>query len=796
MKNYYPLIPSSKEVITFLLFFAMFNVSAQTVTLWSENFDSYANNAISGNASGASSSGWTSQAGASVQSGLISATQTNANGSDLANPLEWRTNTINISSYTNVQFSVSVNAFNQNEFEDSGSAQDQFSLQYRINGGSWVTVVVGSGSAGNPVTGFSQPVNVPNGTTLEIKATFHNTANNETYTIDNVLVTGEALEVDTDGDGVPDNVDLDDDNDGILDVNEQACDESQTSNPTSGSGVYRESIYIFDWASTSLSDGIQNGDTHTFTLINGIQATFTFSNVSNTTAGSTYVPTDLNTWSGSIIYQLYDTDGMSEALYGANAQDVSFDVAVNVTKNGLPFPFDLLTIDSEATNGSGELITFTTDGEAFQVLEEYNGGGVWTGEGTNTITALNTESSGGNTIFYTTNPSNINVSIDAGGRQGIAFGLYLRYCDSNESGIPDYLNTDSDGDGCPDAIEASENVLQSHLLPNGSIDISSTGGVDSNGVPNLVNNGGSADVDSAQGQSSNAGVKTASTITIDSDLTVNTPLCEGENAEFDFSATGIDEGNPVQNWVYQLQKQNGSNWDSIGTLGTLTNGVSESKTIVLNNVQATDSGVFRVIFTNSNNSCEHISQEVSLMVKSKPTPPTINVVDNCDGTSTLTASNYTGVLLWSNGETTESITVNTVNTYTITQTIDGCESDAASANSIIRCATVTIGDVTVSEGDNAIVPVTLSNPSTEDITVEVTVDGVVYTVTITAGATTGSVTVPTTEDTISGEADEVFAATGVVTSGTTTGAVTEGSITVQDDDSAPTVTIGDVTVSE
>ncbi|MDX8552805.1 Ig-like domain-containing protein, partial [Tenacibaculum sp. 1B UA] len=100
---------------------------------------------------------------------------------------------------------------------------------------------------------------------------------------------------------------------------------------------------------------------------------------------------------------------------------------------------------------------------------------------------------------------------------------------------------------------------------------------------------------------------------------------------------------------------------------------------------------------------------------------------------------------------------------------------------------VAIGDVTVSEGDDAIVPVTLSNPSTEDITVEVTVDGIVYPVTIAAGDTTGSVTVPTAEDITSGEADEVFPATGVVTSGVT-GAITDGSVTVEDDDvTVPTV---------
>jgi hypothetical protein len=56
--------------------------------------------------------------------------------------------------------------------------------------------------------------------------------------------------------------------------------------------------------------------------------------------------------------------------------------------------------------------------------------------------------------------------------------------------------------------------------------------------------------------------------------------------------------------------------------------------------------------------------------KTTPTAPVVNVVNNCDGTSTLTASEYTGTLLWS---TTVSITVQTAATYTVTTTnASGC----------------------------------------------------------------------------------------------------------------------------
>src|SRR5204863_2699187 len=70
--------------------------------------------------------------------------------------------------------------------------------------------------------------------------------------------------------------------------------------------------------------------------------------------------------------------------------------------------------------------------------------------------------------------------------------------------------------------------------------------------------------------------------------------------------------------------------------------------------------------------------------KAVPVKPTVSVVNNC-GNSVLTASNYTGSLLWSNGATVPSITVNNIATYTVTQTgANGCVSTAATAASLPR----------------------------------------------------------------------------------------------------------------
>ncbi|PID88261.1 MAG: hypothetical protein CSB06_01160, partial [Bacteroidia bacterium] len=81
---------------------------------------------------------------------------------------------------------------------------------------------------------------------------------------------------------------------------------------------------------------------------------------------------------------------------------------------------------------------------------------------------------------------------------GIGFDnfVFSKNCDTDDDGTPNYLDLDSDGDGCPDAVEASGNVIKTDLKSDESINST----VDSDGVPTIVNSGGSADTDNKQGQ--------------------------------------------------------------------------------------------------------------------------------------------------------------------------------------------------------------------------------------------------------------------------------------------------------
>lgn len=65
--------------------------------------------------------------------------------------------------------------------------------------------------------------------------------------------------------------------------------------------------------------------------------------------------------------------------------------------------------------------------------------------------------------------------------------------------------------------------------------------------------------------------------------------------------------------------------------------------------------------------------QIDVITNAIPSAPTVSVADAC-GSSVLTASNFTGSLMWSTTETTTSITVTNSSTYSVTQTVNACVS--------------------------------------------------------------------------------------------------------------------------
>ena len=106
-----------------------------------------------------------------------------------------------------------------------------------------------------------------------------------------------------------------------------------------------------------------------------------------------------------------------------------------------------------------------------------------------------------------------------------------------------------------------------------------------------------------------------------------------------------------------------------GTLLWSTNETTSSITVSIN-------GTYSV--TQTVNGCTSAKASIVASPSQKPVTPIVTVINNCDGSSTLTATNYTGALLWNTGETSSLIIVHSSGTYTVTQTVNGYTSTAAS----------------------------------------------------------------------------------------------------------------------
>lgn len=91
---------------------------------------------------------------------------------------------------------------------------------------------------------------------------------------------------------------------------------------------------------------------------------------------------------------------------------------------------------------------------------------------------------------------------------------------------------------------------------------------------------------------------------------------------------------------------------------------------------AASPGVYQVYYQIDSNGCTVIDTAM-ITVAANPPAPVVTVTDHCNNTSTLTASGFSGMLLWSNGASTASINVSTQGIFSVTQTVNGCTSAAA-----------------------------------------------------------------------------------------------------------------------
>ncbi|GAB0155288.1 hypothetical protein CHRYSEOSP005_05490 [Chryseobacterium sp. Alg-005] len=363
---------------------------------------------------------------------------------------------------------------------------------------------------------------------------------------------------DSDGDGITDDLDLDDDNDGILDTVE--C-PSITNHP-----VYH--LYDDNISSTNFLD--------LYKQLDGIGSTFVCPviNCSVNPYGSLYKSTNITGSVTNLAYddsKYYTVDAAGNLLYTNNIINGTFTNLGNANigtgflnlayDNGIFYhwkrvgttnAFTLYSSPDPTTvpwvlmgTVNGRVYSFTSGGYTYELKDMAVDDGVFYFMYYSANVA-NNDNANRTIVYSTTTPTaltptwqNLGSTNFGTGVYNIAIGsedLYVT-CDPDGDNIPNHLDLDSDNDGCVDAMEGDENVTVSQLVTAGGTVV--TGSMASNqnlcasvtcvnaqGVPLVVNSGGAADIGGDRGQ----GIGSSQNATVNSCACYNNPS----------TSTGID----------------------------------------------------------------------------------------------------------------------------------------------------------------------------------------------------------------------------------------------------------------
>ena len=322
---------------------------------------------------------------------------------------------------------------------------------------------------------------------------------------------------DNDKDEVCDAVDLDDDNDGILDVK-----ECMTSN--------------FYWSTPPTI----NGKTATG-KINTVNYTYT-STVNIQTTSTVYshgtFPSSFNIPNTTVIRNDF--------------------ISTNTITFAQPVLNPTLVFSSIGNGGQNVPIKFSNPVEVL-----FQSGGV-------TVTSSTQISGQEGYLVLRMNGTYSQISFDYLADESwvnFAFGAdFATFCDTDNDGTPNYLDTDSDGDGCADAIEGGASFKTSDLT-NDAL----SGAVDANGVPVVAGASGQTVGSSAdaavqdkdcgcKNDNDKDGVCDIDDLDDDNDGILDVVECEDESASWDFETPVVGAGNNNQGTTFQGWTCTGGGW--------------------------------------------------------------------------------------------------------------------------------------------------------------------------------------------------------------------------------------------
>ncbi|TYP96705.1 hypothetical protein C7447_1061, partial [Tenacibaculum adriaticum] len=272
--------------------------------------------------------------------------------------------------------------------------------------------------------------------------------------------------IDTDADGIIDSLDLDDDNDGILDTDECTQVEIQWNhNDAGGQGQavqYGSGADAFFTNANDLSfgPGIFENPDYAYTYVFGGADQINFANAKT---NNDYIQVSFTPNTNMFIYEI------NFGYYTTNASDIEFQMGNHKLA---------LEISTNASDFSG----------ANLLLQDVQVGDMLVPNGYAFISnSIANYVLSANTTYYVRVYFYDEQNADSQNR--VRFDDFYfnmsEECDTDNDGLINSLDNDSDADGCFDAIEGDGSFTITDVDADGRL----TGGVEANGVPSVANSG-------------------------------------------------------------------------------------------------------------------------------------------------------------------------------------------------------------------------------------------------------------------------------------------------------------------
>ncbi|ULC58956.1 tandem-95 repeat protein [Flaviramulus sp. BrNp1-15] len=379
------------------------------------------------------------------------------------------------------------------------------------------------------------------------------------------ICNGSDDNADNDGDLVPDGCDLDDDNDGILDIDENSsCGTSGSISVT----LFNEDFGQQPSGAVSTNlPGVGTGAVTTYTYYEAIEGTTPTGGGAGTSSPGASLqdgyytifdnPLEVAQWASGVWQPLGDhTDGVTATggrMFMVNAGVAGEEFYRRTLTNvvtGAPINASLWAMNMDLQGGrnlpnfrirfertSDNSLLYEFDTEPIAIAASGDWANAW-------------KFFENPTLFIPTTTDDIDIVLINLGETGAGNDLaiddilvFQTFCDTDLDTIPDYFDADSDGDGCPDAVEAAGTFTASDLDGDNSLgDV-----VDGNGVPSITSGGQAitlAVTDNGDASACNPTAQDDTITGISEDSTNNTldVLADNGNGLDDFGGDGPNVG--------------------------------------------------------------------------------------------------------------------------------------------------------------------------------------------------------------------------------------------------------------